>query len=102
MFNDIAIIAGSGKLPFKIASYLKKLNVHFIILAIKGYSKKNLYKNFKTYSLRMGQGHKAIKVLRGNKIKKIIFLGGLDRPSLRSLRPDWWTLVKGFSFIFFK
>ena len=102
MFNDIAIIAGSGKLPFKIASYLKKLNVHFIILAIKGYSKKNLYKNFKTYSLRMGQGHKAIKVLRGNKIKKIIFLGGLDRPSLRSLRPDLWTLFKVFKFIFFK
>ena len=69
MFNDIAIIAGSGKLPFKIASYLKKLNVHFIILAIKRYSKKNLYKNFKTYSLGMGQGHKAIKILRENKIK---------------------------------
>ena len=49
MFNNIAIIAGSGKLPFKIASYLKKLNVSFIILAIKGYSKINLYKNFKTY-----------------------------------------------------
>ena len=102
MFNDIAIIAGSGKLPFKIASYLKKLNVHFIILAIKRYSKKNLYKNFKTYSLGMGQGHKAIKILRENKIKKIIFLGGLDRPSLTSLRPDLWTLFKVFKFIFFK
>jgi len=102
MFNNIAIIAGSGKLPFKIASYLEKLNVSFIILAIKGYSKINLYKNFKTYSLRMGQGHKAIKLLKKNKIKNIIFLGGLDRPSLASLRPDLWTLFKVFKFIFFK
>ncbi len=102
MFNNIAIIAGSGKLPLKIASYLKKLNANFIILAIKGYSKINLYKNFKTYSLRMGQGHKAIKLLKKNKIKNIIFLGGLDRPSLASLRPDLWTLFKVFKFIFFK
>ena len=72
MFNDIAVIAGSGKLPFKIASYLKKFNANFIILAIKGYSKINLYKNFKTYSLRMGEGHKAIKILKENKIKNIL------------------------------
>ena len=102
MSDNIAIIAGSGKLPFKIASYLKKHNDNFIVLAIKGYSKINLYKNFKTYSLRMGQGYKAMQILRQNKIKKIIFLGGLDRPSLKSLRPDLWTLFKVFKFIFFK
>ena len=102
MFNNIAIIAGSGKLPFKIASYLKKFNANFIILAIKGYSKINLYKNFKTYSLRMGEGHKAIKILKENKIKNIIFLGALDRPSLTSLKPDLWTLFKVFKFILFK
>ena len=70
MFNNIAIIAGSGKLPFKIASYLKKFNANFIILAIKGYSKINLYKNFKTYSLRMGEGYKAIKILKENKMER--------------------------------
>ena len=102
MFNNIAIIAGSGKLPFKIASYLKKFNANFIILAIKGYSKINLYKNFKTYSLRMGEGYKAIKILKENKIKNIIFLGALDRPSLTSLKPDLWTLFKVFKFILFK
>ena len=45
MFDNIAIIAGSGKLPFKIASHLKKHNAKFIILAIKGFSKIKLYKN---------------------------------------------------------
>ena len=50
----------------------------------------------------MGQGYKAIKLLKKNKIKNIIFLGGLDRPSLATLRPDLWTLFKVFKFIFFK
>ena len=49
MFDNIAIIAGSGKLPFKIATYLKKLNSNFIILSIKGFSNIKLYKNFKSY-----------------------------------------------------
>ena len=102
MFDNIAIIAGSGKLPYKIALHLKKLNAKFIILSIKGFSEFELYKNFKAYSLRMGQGYKAIKLLKKNKIKNIIFLGGLDRPSLATLRPDLWTLFKVFKFIFFK
>ena len=102
MFDNIAIIAGSGKLPFKIASHLKRLNAKFIILAIKGFSEIKLYKNFKAYSLRMGQGLKAIRILKENKIKKIIFLGALDRPNLVDLKPDLWTLFKVFKFIFFK
>ena len=74
----------------------------FIVLSIKGFSKLELYKNFKAYSLRMGQGLKAIRILKKNKIKKIIFLGALDRPNLMNLRPDLWTLIKVFKFIFFK
>ena len=102
MFDNIAIIAGSGKLPFKIATHLKKLNSNFIILSIKGFSNIKLYKNFKSYSLRMGEGSKAIKILKENNIKKIIFLGALDRPNLVDLKPDLWTLFKVFKFIFFK
>ena len=102
MFDNTAIIAGSGKLPFKIATYLKKLNSKFIVLSIKGFSNIALYKNFKSYSLRMGEGSKAIKILKENNIKKIIFLGALDRPGLSDLKPDLWTLFKVFKFIFFK
>ena len=102
MFDNIAIIAGSGNLPFKIATYLKKLNSKFIVLSIKGFSNIKLYKNFKSYSLRMGEGAKAIRILKENNIKKIIFLGALDRPDLADLKPDLWTLFKVFKFIFFK
>tara|TARA_Y100000590_G_scaffold53415_1_gene55871 strand:+ start:1602 stop:2444 length:843 start_codon:yes stop_codon:yes gene_type:complete len=102
MFNDIAIIAGSGKLPFKIATYLKNLNSRFIVLSIKGFSQISLYEKFKSYSLNMGEGRQAMKILKENKIKKVIFLGALERPSLLDLKPDLWTLFKVFKFIFFK
>ena len=43
MLNNIAIIAGSGKLPFLIANHLKKLKTKFIVLSIKGFSDIDLY-----------------------------------------------------------
>ncbi len=102
MFNNIAIIAGSGRLPIDIALYLNKLKVNFIVLAIKNFADFKKFNKFKSYSLRMGQGYKAIKILKKNKIKKIIFLGALNRPSLFDLKPDFWTFFKVFNFIFFK
>ena len=102
MFNNIAIIAGSGRLPIDVALFLKKSKINFIVLTIKNFADLKKYKNFKSYSLRMGQGYKAMKILKENKIKKIIFLGALDRPSLFDLKPDFWTLFKVFKFIFFK
>ena len=102
MFNDIAIVAGSGKLPFKIANHLQRVNSRFIVLCIKGFSKTKDYKNYKHYALRMGQGASAINILKKNNIKRLIFLGALERPTLSDLKPDFWTLFKVFKFIFFK
>jgi len=102
MLDNIAIIAGSGKLPIKIAYFLKKKKCNFIFLAIKGFSKVKSNKDFRVYRLGMGEGRKAINLLRQNKISRIIFLGGLDRPNLINLKPDLWTLFKVFKFIFFK
>ena len=102
MLNDIAVIAGSGKLPIKIATFLKKKNARFLVLCIKGFANFEDYKKYNSFSLRMGEGLKAINILKKNKIKKLIFLGALERPSLLDLRPDVWTLFKVFNFIFFK
>ena len=102
MLNKIAIIAGSGRLPIDVALYLNKIKVNFIVLKIKNFAVSEEYKKFNSYSLRMGQGYKAIQILKENKIKKIIFLGALKRPTLIDLKPDFWTLIKVFKFIFFK
>ena len=102
MFNNIAIIAGAGKLPYKVSLLLNKQNLKFIVLSIKGFSDYKIFKNFNSYSLAMGQGAKAIRILKRNNIKNILFLGSLNRPSLSQLKPDLWTLFKVFKFIFFK
>ena len=73
MLNNIAIISGSGKLPFQIANYFKKIKLKFIVISIKGFSDVNLYKKFNVYSLRMGQGYKAIRIVKKKIIKILKF-----------------------------
>ena len=60
MFDNIAIIAGSGKLPFKIASHLKKLNAQFKFKA------KHL-KHFEKLTLREFEVFKSISSGMTNK-----------------------------------
>ena len=101
MLNDIAIIAASGKLPLYVANFLEKKGVRFIIISIKGISNAKFKKSHNLYSIPLGKGKEAIKILKKNSIKNIIFLGALKKPSLMDLKPDLWTFFKTFKVLFF-
>ena len=98
MVNNIAIIAGSGSLPFIIAKDLKEKKINFIVLFINNFCDTKKEKDFKFYNLNLGQGKKAVQILKDNNIENIIFLGGLRKPNIFTLRPDFWTLVRVLPF----
>ena len=97
MLNDIAIIAASGELPLHVANFLEKKGIRFIVISIKGISTAKFKKCHNLYSIALGKGKEAIKILRKNSIKNIIFLGGLKKPNLIDLKPDLWSFFKIFN-----
>ena len=101
MLNDIAIIAASGELPLHVANFLEKKGIRFIVISIKGISTAKFKKCHNLYSIALGKGKEAIKILRKNSIKNIIFLGGLKKPNLIDLKPDLWSFFKIFNVLFF-
>ena len=101
MLNDIAIIAASGELPLHVANFLEKKGIRFIVISIKGISTAKFKKSHNLYSIALGKGKEAIKILRKNSIKNIIFLGGLKKPNLIDLKPDLWSFFKIFNVLFF-
>ena len=101
MLNDIGIIAASGELPLHVANFLEKKGIRFIVISIKGISSAKFKKSHNLYSIALGKGKEAIKILRKNSIKNIIFLGGLKKPNLIDLRPDLWSFFKIFNVLFF-
>ena len=100
MLNDIAIIAASGELPLHVANFLEKKGIRFIVISIKGISTAKFKKCHNLYSIALGKGKEAIKILRKNSIKNIIFLGGLKKPNLIDLKPDLWSFFKIFNVLF--
>ena len=101
MLNNIAIIAASGELPLHVANFLEKKGIRFIVISIKGISTAKFKKCHNLYSIALGKGKEAIKILRKNSIKNIIFLGGLKKPNLIDLKPDLWSFFKIFNVLFF-
>ena len=101
MLNDIAIIAASGELPLHVADFLEKKGIRFIVISVKGISTAKFKKCHNLYSIALGKGKEAIKILRKNSIKNIIFLGGLKKPNLIDLKPDLWSFFKIFNVLFF-
>jgi len=82
----IGLIVGESNLPKFIISKLIKNKKNFILLDL---TKKNLYKKYSnSYSLKITELGKAIKILKENNCKKIILIGKVVRPKISLLKFD--------------
>lgn len=87
--TKIGIIAGGGKLPQVIINSCQKSGKEPFIIAIDnefdGYDQ---LASTPHITINIAAAGKAIKYLKKENIKDIIFVGTLKRPALSSLRPD--------------
>lgn len=94
--NSVGIIAGSGMLPVMLVEYLKQKGQSVFVLALKGHADKSLFeKDTLLKEVRLGAIGKAFHLLKKNKVKDIVFIGGVKRPSLTEIYPDF----KGLSLL---
>ena len=78
----LAIFAGDGDFPKEIIKSLNYQNKKFIIINL---SQKNIKNSFR---VQLGQFGKILKLLKGNKVKEVIFAGKVKRPSINNLKFD--------------
>lgn len=83
----IAVVSGSGELPFLIINKIKNRREDILVLALKGITKKEVKRLGKrVYWLHLGEIEKLIAILREAGIKKIIFSGKIDKKLLLNNR----------------
>lgn len=87
----LGIVAGRGSLPQKLIDDCLRKNRPFCVVALKKQFEGNIPSHIKTIEIRLGAGGTALKFLREQGAKEIVFAGGVKRPSLTSLRPDAWS-----------
>jgi UDP-2,3-diacylglucosamine hydrolase len=85
----LAILAGRGSLPVAIAS---SQNTPPFIVAFKGQTDPAFAANYRHAWARLGGVGGVIHILKKNHITKVVFAGGMDRPPLAALCPDFRAL----------
>jgi DUF1009 family protein len=90
--SPVALIAGSGTLPFAVASSLKKRGIEPIFYAIKSFCDPERVKAFRHSWIPIGRFGVLMSAMRAEGVHDIIFIGSLIRPALSEVRLDWTTM----------
>ncbi|MBN8532425.1 MAG: UDP-2,3-diacylglucosamine diphosphatase LpxI [Alphaproteobacteria bacterium] len=88
MSTKLGIIAGKGTLPEEVARACEAAGRSYYILAIESETDPGLTVNRPHAWVRMAAVGKALKLLRAEGIREIVFAGGIERPSFTTLIPD--------------
>lgn len=99
---DVAIIAGSGKLPVLLFKELQALGRSVLVFDISGQPSPDLYKGSSLYYLLSPiEIKKALAIMLQAKVKELVMIGGISHQGLLTLRPwhlnlealkIWWSL----------
>ncbi len=90
--DKIGLISGDGNLPINIGENLRKKNFEVIYFLLNSSKNKKFYKNKNYINVDILSIKKLINILQSNNIKKIIFAGGIKRPSIKDLSFDFQTI----------
>jgi hypothetical protein len=90
--SPVGLIAGGGVLPFAIADSLAARGVGSVLFALRGVCDPREVKRFRHHWISAGQFGRAMKLLRAEGCRDLVFIGTLTRPGLSELRFDWATL----------
>lgn len=86
--TTLGLIAGSGSLPFAVIDSCRKSKRPLFVLGLKGHAQSDILTGVKGEFIRLGAVGKAIRLLKKNGVKDIVFIGGVRRPSVSELMPD--------------
>lgn len=90
--SPVGIIASAGVMPFAVADRLAARGLGAVLIALRGACDPVAVTRYRHHWVSVGQFGKAIRLLRGEGCRDVIFVGSLARPSLSELRLDWGAL----------
>jgi DUF1009 family protein len=87
--SPLGIIAGSGGLPRQIIESCRAAGREVFVLAMEGEADPAMIETVPHAWCRIGTAATGLDVLRANAVRELVLAGGVRRPPLAALRPDW-------------
>jgi DUF1009 family protein len=88
----VAVIAGSGVLPFAVAGALQARGLRPVLFAIRGFCDPARVADLPHHWVALGQFGRLTRLMRMEGCGDVVFIGALVRPALSEIRLDWGTL----------
>jgi DUF1009 family protein len=101
--DRLAIVAGGGSLPARIAAAARSAGREFFVLALEGQADPAFVERLPHRWMRLGAVGTGFEILKEEGAAEIVFAGQVRRPNLTALRPDRKAialstrLAKGFA-----
>ena len=87
--DRIGLVAGSGNLPISIVKECINRNIKPFVVLVNGFAMRDNYKNLDNITINFGDVGKAINFFKKNKVKYIVFAGGVKKPNIKRIWPDF-------------
>ncbi|HYM71423.1 MAG TPA: UDP-2,3-diacylglucosamine diphosphatase LpxI [Stellaceae bacterium] len=85
----LGIIAGGGGLPRRLIESCRAKGRDVFVLALRGAAEPATVENVAHAWCRLGAASTGLELLRSNGVTDLVLAGGIRRPSMASIRPDW-------------
>jgi len=85
----LGIIAGSGELPRRLVERCRTRGRPVFVVALEGEAEPETIADVPHAWCRLGAAAKVLRLMRDNGVTDLVFAGGVRRPTLSAVRPDW-------------
>jgi UDP-2,3-diacylglucosamine hydrolase len=89
MAARLGILAGSGELPLRLIEACRAADRPVFVLAFEGAADPAILADVPHAWIRLGAAGEGMRLLRENGVTELVMAGGVPRPTIWSLRPDW-------------
>jgi UDP-2,3-diacylglucosamine hydrolase len=89
MAGRLGIVAGDGGLPRRLIESCRADGRDVFVLALEGAADPATLRDVPHAWCRIGAASTGLALLRENDVTELVLAGGIRRPSLAALRPDW-------------
>jgi UDP-2,3-diacylglucosamine hydrolase len=87
--SRLGIVAGDGELPRRLIGACRQAGREVFVLALEGAAEPATVADVPHAWCRIGAAGRGLALLRENAVAELVLAGGVRRPSLAALRPDW-------------
>ena len=87
--GPLGIIAGNGGLPRRLIERCHEIGREVFVLALEGEAERDTVEAVPHVWCRIGGAATGLDALRAHAVGELVLAGGVRRPTLASLRPDW-------------